>query len=197
MSDIFRTCCFTGHRPDKLYGYDLKDRRYMVLKSKLIEVMESRVMKPFNIGTFLSGGAIGFDKLCYDVGVELRDKEGYFYLSNQIAVPFKNQHTRWSRLDKLKYLSMIRSADKVTYVDCESEYMLDDVDCDIYHPIKMQMRNMYMVDHSQVLIACWNGEKGSGTYNCIQYALECSAIELILAIDPNTLKVRELHNSYF
>ena len=38
-----------------------------------------------------------------------------------------------------------------------------------YKPYLMQKRNEYMVDHSDKVIAVWDGSK-SGTKNCIDYA---------------------------
>lgn len=38
-----------------------------------------------------------------------------------------------------------------------------------YKPYLMQKRNEYIVDHSDKVIAVWDGSK-SGTKNCIDYA---------------------------
>jgi Uncharacterized protein conserved in bacteria len=38
-----------------------------------------------------------------------------------------------------------------------------------YSPYKMQVRNEWMVDHSERIAALWDGSKG-GTGNCIKYA---------------------------
>ena len=40
---------------------------------------------------------------------------------------------------------------------------------DHYEADVMQKRNEYMVDHSDIVLAVWNGKK-SGTENCIKYA---------------------------
>lgn len=39
-----------------------------------------------------------------------------------------------------------------------------------YSPFAMEQRNMYIVDHSDGLIAVWNGDMSGGTHNCIEYA---------------------------
>jgi uncharacterized phage-like protein YoqJ len=39
-----------------------------------------------------------------------------------------------------------------------------------YHRGCMQMRNQYMVDKSDLVLAVWNGECHGGTWNTIQYA---------------------------
>lgn len=49
----------------------------------------------------------------------------------------------------------------------------------------MMKRNRYMVDHSDAVIAVWNGSK-SGTGNTVRYAM--SSGKKVLIIDPNKLK---------
>lgn len=39
-----------------------------------------------------------------------------------------------------------------------------------YYPTKMQKRNMYMVDNSDVVVSVWDGSNG-GTGNCVSYAM--------------------------
>ena len=39
-----------------------------------------------------------------------------------------------------------------------------------YKPFLMQIRNEYMVDLSDKIIAVWDGSYKSGTVNCIKYA---------------------------
>ena len=46
-----------------------------------------------------------------------------------------------------------------------------DVSPDPYAVWKMQKRNIWMVDQSNVVIAVWDGKKSGGTYNCIKYAV--------------------------
>jgi uncharacterized phage-like protein YoqJ len=43
---------------------------------------------------------------------------------------------------------------------------------------KMQVRNEWMVNHANILLALWDGSTG-GTYNCIQYAMKKNHIEII------------------
>ena len=56
---------------------------------------------------------------------------------------------------------------------------------DPYAVWKMQKRNIWMVDQSNVVVAVWNGEKSGGTYNCIKYAIEKK--KPVLVIHPTLL----------
>ncbi len=55
-----KTACFTGHRPDKLGGYDMKNPTMLKLKDKLLEVIEDLITRE-NKSRFISGGALGTD----------------------------------------------------------------------------------------------------------------------------------------
>jgi len=54
-------------------------------------------------------------------------------------------------------------------VDTLDKYKIKGYTEDRYYPAKMQKRNEYMVDNSNIVIAVWDGTKG-GTYNCVKYA---------------------------
>lgn len=59
------------------------------------------------------------------------------------------------------------------YYDCllenaSSEKILTETE---YTPKVMQIRNIYMVDNSDIVLGVWNGGKG-GTLNCLKYAVK-------------------------
>lgn len=58
-----KTVCFTGHRPNKLGGYDMKNPTMLKLKDKLLEVIEELINKE-NKSRFITGGALGTDQIC-------------------------------------------------------------------------------------------------------------------------------------
>ena len=85
------------------------------------------------------------------------------FVHNEIKVfgsYFKEYEDRlkWNIYDRVKYRNIISLADTVKLVSDEE-----------YKPYLMQKRNEYMVDHSDKVIAVWDGSK-SGTKNCIDYA---------------------------
>jgi len=143
--------CVTGHRPDKLYGYELSDWRYMVLKEKL-----KTILKENNCSEAISGMALGVDTVFALAVLELQ-LEGY-PIQLHCAIPCRNQDKFWKQPDKDRYHMILEKADIVT--------MVTDAP---YTPSCMQQRNEYMVNHSDKVIAVWNGSSG-GTKNCIDYA---------------------------
>lgn len=54
-----------------------------------------------------------------------------------------------------------------------------------YNPYKLQIRNEYMVDNADVVIAVWDGSKG-GTCNCVNYAKKIG--KNIIQINPKDIE---------
>ena len=150
-----KTCCCTGHRPKGFpwfYGLDKKPhKKYLkVLK----EILEEKIEQGY--GYFIAGGALGADSDFAETVLAL--KKRYRDIQLEIAVPCPNQDLKWTFEDKKRYQKILDKADKVTLVS------------DHYTRWCMHDRNRYMVDHSDCVVAIWNGEESGGTYNTICYA---------------------------
>lgn len=159
---------FTGHRPDKLFGsYDLENPKVRVLKEKLEKELVELIEKGATV--FVSGGALGFDQVAFMTVHGLKEK--YPGIKNILAIPFEKQAKAWrSKKDVARYEKMKEKADEVVYVDCVDGYKpKGSVEAGDYSAAKMQLRNQYMVDKSNVIIAAWDGSSG-GTKNCVDYA---------------------------
>lgn len=78
----------------------------------------------------------------------------------------------------------LNKADKTTEVDKLENYKIKGYQELIYYPAKMQKRNEYMVDNSDIVIAVWDGTKG-GTYNCVKYAQKLE--KKIIQINPKLI----------
>ena len=63
-----------------------------------------------------------------------------------------------------------------------------------YSATNMQLRNEYMIDNSDVLIAIWTGKRYGGTFNAIQYAIRKN--KRIIWIDPTQKKLIAIPFSY-
>lgn len=134
----------TGHRPDKLGGYgDEVAKSLFFLAVKHLEET-----KPDKI---ISGMALGWDMAWARAGI-------YLKIPVIAAVPFLGQDKMWPQASKDKYHKTLDKCSDILYI-CDQGYA----------PWKMQIRNEYMVDHCDLLVALWDGSKG-GTGNCIQYA---------------------------
>jgi uncharacterized phage-like protein YoqJ len=136
--------CGTGHRPDKLGGYD------SITHNRLIRIAEQYLLK-LKPEKVISGMALGWDTALAEATLNLN-----IYLC--AAIPFAGQENMWPKDSQTKYKEILSRATYVKEV-CDKGYA----------PYKMQIRNEWMVDNSDLVLAMWNGTKG-GTYNCIQYA---------------------------
>lgn len=136
----------TGHRPNKLGGYSPdNDVRLYEFALKYI---------PSNAKKIISGMALGWDTALAKAAIAKQ-------LPFIAAIPFYGFHTKWPEASQQTFLSLLQKASDILYI------------CDVgYAPWKMQMRNEYMVDHSDTVLALWNGDTSGGTYNCIQYAMK-------------------------
>ena len=108
--------------------------------------------------------ARGVDIWAAEIVLNLRKKNKDLHLI--CASPYEGFESRWSQDWQKRYKKIIKKSDYVKYVSPE------------YSPACFQIRNEYMVDHSNLLIAVYNGEAG-GTRNTINYAKK-KDIEIIV-----------------
>jgi len=139
---------FTGHRPDKLGGYKLPNPTYNYVCQEIEKALLE--LKPKKV---ISGMALGVDQWAANIACKLN-------IPFIAAVPFQGQERMWPPASKSIYNKLLGRAEEVVIV-CEG----------IYSPSKMQIRNEWMVDRCDQLIAIWDGTKG-GTGNCVAYALD-------------------------
>ena len=165
--DREHSCCFTGHRPQKLpWGMNEDDPRCLALKREIA----ARLDAVYELGyrRFLCGMAIGCDMYFAEAVLALREKYGDVTL--EAAIPFGDQPGRWSQKLRLRYNNLIDSADQVTVLQYG------------YTPDCMMRRNRYMVDHASLLLACYDGRPG-GTMNTILYAERNEVKVLVIEIE--------------
>lgn len=155
--NIDNTCCFTGHRPDKLHGYNpFSEGNYKMLtelRGIIIDHIETK-----GVDTFITGMALGIDT--WSAKLVLKLKEAYPHIKLIAAVPCANHSNRWKQESRDEWQTIIDKCDEVHYVSNEE-----------YTHWCMQDRNKWMVDNSKHVIAVWDGTKG-GTANCVNYALK-------------------------
>lgn len=181
--------CFTGHRPNKLGGYNWnssknQDIMYEV-SEKIMDILEENENEKFY---FITGGALGIDQMAFHICHKLKGL--YENITTEIAIPFKNQPNKWfNSIDIERYNHQLQLADKIVYIDTLDKYKLPGSIEGEYSAAKLQIRNKYMVDNSDLVIAVWDGSK-SGTKNCIDYAKKNG--KRIIVIDPNSLEISEM-----
>lgn len=142
----------TGRRPDKLFGYDLSDSRWIKLKEALKQLLIDN-----DCTEAYTGMALGVDTVFALAVLELKD-EGHD-IKLHCAIPCRNHSSKWVKESVDLYNSILARADIVTLVTDED-----------YSPYLMQKRNRYIVDNVDMLLAVWNGDRQGGTWNCVNYA---------------------------
>lgn len=149
------TCCFTGHRPEKLpWGTDETDPRCAALKQKIYDAVESAYDE--GMRHFICGMARGCDFYFGEAVLSLRREKGDVTL--EAAVPCSEQAGSWPEEDRDRWWSLLSQCDLETLVQ------------EHYTRGCMLRRNRYMVDHSALLIAVYDGV-GGGTRRTLEYAI--------------------------
>lgn len=138
----------TGHRPNKLGNdYDLTSPLITEIKIRLQSLIDEH--KPTHI---ISGMALGIDTLWALLAIENN-------IPLLAAVPCKNQDKMWVEKSKRLYRDILaNSLTDAHYISTKE-----------YTPDCMQVRNIWMVNNCDLLIAVWDGSSG-GTGNCVKYA---------------------------
>jgi uncharacterized phage-like protein YoqJ len=156
------TCCFSGYRPEKLpWGQNENDNRCVALKEKLNDIISA--VYTSGIRHYICGMALGCDTYFFEAVLQF--KEDHADVTLEAALPCEDQAARWNEQQRNRYFQLIQQCDTETYVSRK------------YTPDCMMRRNIYMVDHSTVLIAVYDGRFG-GTMHTVGYA-ETNGLEII------------------
>lgn len=166
------SCAFTGHRPKSFpwkYGEAACDCILLkeVLAAQIAELAEQGVTD------FLSGMALGVDLWSAQIVLDLQ--KNYPAIRLHCILPCEGQELKWSASMQVQYNTILQQASEVVYVSRE------------YTPDCMLKRNRYLVDHSSVLLAVYNGTCRSGTGATVRYAQKAG--RQIILIDPTTRSI--------
>lgn len=140
---------FTGHR---FIPYDKREQLTVALKAAILEQYRK------GNKNFINGGAVGFDMLAAEMVLSLQKQ--YKDITLTIVVPFREQPSKFSYTDKIRYQHIISKADKIVVLS-ERYYN----GCFLY-------RNDYMLRYSVGVISYYNGSPQGGTYYTYQKAAQ-------------------------
>jgi len=153
-----KTCCFTGHRPKSLpWGYDENDLRCVSFKSKVKFTVENLIVGN-GYKKFISGMAMGADMICAEVVLSL--KILYPHIKLECAVPNYAFTENWRDEDVRRFTSILTRADNIRYVSAGK----------VYSVRELMLRNIYMVDASELVMAVYTEGESGATRNPIDYA---------------------------
>lgn len=146
-------CCFTGHRPDKM------EQGEKEIKPLLEKAIDDAIKNGYV--TFITGMAMGVDIWAAEIVLERKKTNPDLHLI--CALPHPNFEKPRSLPEKMRFNRIIKKADLVKEIN------------DHYFRACYQVRNEWMVDHSNLVIAVFNGQK-SGTKNTVDYAMKNNTI---------------------
>lgn len=155
-------CSFTGHRPNKLpWKYNEADERCILLKERLYDIAEAVYFS--GVHHFICGMAMGCDLYFCEILLSLKKIHPDIVI--EAAIPCESQAARWNLSEKKRYERLLEQCDIQTVIS--RAYTND---C-------MMKRNRYMIDHSSILIAVFDGALG-GTMKTVIYAKQ-QGLEII------------------
>ncbi len=167
--DKNRTCCFSGHRPEKLaQNGNINSPQIRRLISMLYLEIENTIENGYT--NFITGMARGIDLWAAGYIYEKRIKNPDLKLI--CAIPYNGHGDSLKSSEKWEYDNIVDSADKV--------YILEDK----YTQNCMQKRNRFMVDNSSKVIAVVDNYR-SGTGQTIRYAKSKGIDVHIIDINKN------------
>jgi len=170
VEEKIKTCCFTGHRPKTLpWGFDEGDLRCVAFKSKIKFTVEDLIVG-HGYKKFISGMAMGADMICAEIVLTLKNL--YPYIKLECAVPNYAFTESWQPEDVRRYSSILTRADEIKFVSENRFYSKRD----------LMLRNIYMVDSSDIVVAAYIKGESGGTRNTIYYAK--SKNKEVIIIEP-------------
>lgn len=165
----------TGHRPLGIGGYQTPNPTEQWVRFTLRDLLEKLKSRRPELSA-ITGMALGVDMIfaeeCHRAGIPYT-----------AAVPSRGQESRWPEESQNRYQSILGRAVEVVYVDEDPKYASNS------YGSKLYLRNKWMVDRAELVIAVWDGSEG-GTGNCVKEALK--ADRKVICLDPQTRKVGPL-----
>lgn len=166
--DRSQTCCFTGHRTERLpWGGDESDPRCAALKDRLDQALEAAYGDGYR--HFVCGMARGADLYFCEAVLGLRQVHGEVTL--EAAVPYQGQADHWPENDRRRR--------ELLLAQCNFETVIQHH----YTAGCLSRRNRYMVDKSSLLLAIYDGQPSGGTMYTLHYALGQGMRTVILDVE--------------
>lgn len=138
----------TGHRPDKLGGWDPIHPVVLRVRKGLRDALATR-WPDYAISGMALGTDTWFAETCVELGIPF-----------VAALPCDDMERTWPMPSQQRHRALLAKAKEIVVVSPGP-----------YKPWKMQRRNEWVVDHCTVLMKVFDGSPG-GTYNCLEYAAQ-------------------------
>lgn len=177
MTDGVVSLSLTGHRPDKLAGYNVNVPFYDRLRHRLIRIIE-RSLDNYEIVECHSGMALGADTVWAQAIVECQQKYGTNRIRFIADIPDMKQSSRWiSKADRDRWKELVDQADEVR------QYAHQNVGKS--YAYILNQRNIGMIQACDILIAVYNGDATGGTANGVRDGIRMN--KFITYIRPDSI----------
>jgi uncharacterized phage-like protein YoqJ len=175
---------FTGHRPDStgMGGYNPYSPQQQWVRRQVRAALE-RAMQKHPVVEVHQGLALGFDTWVAQEALSL----GLPLFSYQ---PMLNQSGHWRSDSQATWEHLVKQS--VRHIKCWDELPPVAFTRGNFVWNAMQFRNEMMLEAADVLIACWNGNKKGGTYNCLRTAQ--SGKSMVPGTDFQSLKKEYIYH---
>lgn len=157
--DYSKTCCFTGHKPEKCIGEEGK------IRFRLAMEIQNAIAAGYD--TFITGMALGVDTWAAEEVLKIKSEKAGIKLV--CAVPFEGVEQNRTTKQQMIFHNILSKADDVSYI------------CPKCSRKSFKVRDEWMVDHAAKVIAVFNGTHG-GTEYTINYAKQNNR-EIVLIND--------------
>jgi len=164
-----KVCSFTGYRFKKLYEAFGGQSDITGLKNKLNAEIDDLISRDFSV--FQCGMALGSDMLFAEAALEFKKK--YPRVKFNAIIPCTGQEKSWNQKQREKYHYLLENASEIKFLSNSA-----------YFDGCMQIRNRYLVETCDLLLAVYDGKRG-GTMQTVEYAKKNN--KKIRIIDPGTL----------
>ncbi len=169
-NDRSKTCCFTGHRPEKIYGGLYFESPPMKRLLSVMAMHISNLVTKQGYDTFITGMQRGVDLWAAQLVLDMKAHDPDLKII--CAMPYRGHGKDFKGLDLWFFNTILEEAEKVIYV---SERRNEQC---------MKKRNMFMVDHSSFVLGIMD-DKHSGTGMTIGYAKKCGVKYHIIDLDES------------
>ena len=160
-------CTFTDHRP-KSFPWRYAETAPDCLLLKEVLAAQIKMLADRGVTDWLSGMAQGVNLWCAQIVLDLKKNNPTLKL--HAILPCVGQERKWTASAQEHYRSILAQTNEVIYVGQE------------YSRNCMLKRNRYLVDHSSILLAVYNGIYRSGTGMTVRYVQKLG-LETII-VDP-------------
>lgn len=139
----------TGPRPNRLGN----EYSYTGPISTWVRNELSKKIAQYKPDTLISRMAIGTDTIFALLAIEMG-------IPLFAVIPFIGQEVKWTKEAQELYHKILTHPKTVVKIVCEPGYAA----------YKMQRGNEFMCNECDNLLGVWDGNKESGTWNCLEYA---------------------------